>query len=54
MKIGRNDNIKIVGMKSDLKSNSIEKIDYLKWIEFIEFNKDYFVWYENQKKENMC
>ncbi|CAI9429310.1 PH domain-containing protein [Candidatus Ornithobacterium hominis] len=47
MKIGRNDNIKIVGMKSDLKSNSIEKIDYLKWIEFIEFNKDYFVWYEN-------
>lgn len=50
MKIGKSDNIKIISKEFNLQSKSLKKIDYDKWIEFIESNKAYFVWYENTEE----
>jgi hypothetical protein len=48
MKIRRNDIIKIATSKYKLLGEPpIEKIDYDKWVNFIEAHKDYFVWYED-------
>lgn len=48
MKIGRSDIIKIATSKYKLLGEQpIKKIDYNKWVKFIEAHKDYFVWYED-------
>src|SRR5690606_2720988 len=46
MKIKRNNYIEITPSKYKTEE-PIQKINYDKWIEFIETNKDYFVWYED-------
>lgn len=48
MKISRS-NIIVIAKDSYklLGETPKEKIDYNKWIEFIENHKDYFIWYEN-------
>lgn len=46
MKIKRNNYIEITPSKYNTEE-PIQKINYDKWIEFIETNKDYFVWYED-------
>lgn len=46
MKIHRNDSIKFLFNVSDSKSNTHGKLNYNNWVEFIENQKDYFVWYE--------
>lgn len=50
MTIGKNDIIKIVPKKSELHSNSLKKINYEMWVEFIEDFGDYFIWYENTEQ----
>jgi hypothetical protein len=48
MKIRRSDIIKIATSKyKQLGEPPQKRIDYNKWIEFIENHKDYFIWYED-------
>ncbi|MBJ2124824.1 hypothetical protein [Flavobacterium sp. IB48] len=43
IKIKKNDIIAIL-------KDSKEKISYEKWVDFIESNKEYFIWYENTEE----
>lgn len=54
IKIDRNDIIYITKRKS-LEEPINEKINYQKWVDFIERHTDYFLWYENTEdgKKNL-
>lgn len=48
IKVNRNSTITILNKKRSLLDNfQAEKINYLKWVEFIENHRDYFIWYED-------
>jgi len=47
MKIKRSNYIEIATSKYKLNEIPSKRIDYDKWIEFIEAHKDYFIWYED-------
>jgi hypothetical protein len=48
IKIGRSDILKIAKEKYKLLEEAPkDRIDYSRWVDFIENHKDYFIWYED-------
>jgi hypothetical protein len=49
MKLNKIRTFKIAKEKHEWSKDIKIKVDYKKWVEFIDNNQDYFIWYENTK-----
>lgn len=55
MQISRNDILTIAkNPYNNLENKTIDEVDYNKWIEFIENNKQHFVWFENTEEGKLA